>query len=569
MYGERMSEESQDKKRKTINILYIPGGGMFGIIPAVVLGRLEELTETPTIELFQVFEGVSTGSIIAGGVNMPGVTGARGAELFCMIGPKFFPDIPNRTAKMVVANGLSIFKKFSDLDPLQTDSIKIAEIRSHCEGLREELPESDHYMIDDLEEIATKRWLTKSNAQKALKLCEFMHEHGKAAKTHAASIAELLSVRKKTGMLSSTWRRAVSKGIDCIKSKWAKDYLFDPEVPKETFKSLFGDNRISDTLRSTYISAYDIVNQQIVTFKSRKKDFFEIGSEQEEVSENNAKLWDVVMGSIAHQGAFPPHEMEDGRIVLDKAIVHQPQAVDDVLKHKPEDADVKVIVLGTGKLLDEESDLNSEEIIERYKENNIIGNLLLGNEIAELEAYIMSSKINYFKQLLGDDHVIEINPRMSPHTTKEEEEFPSHNILDASEENIRKILMRACKLIEDRDAEIRALAQDLVDNLHVLGQIDEEKYERVTKRIGLKEPDPAQEPAESEISKEIPSMYERVFGRSNESLSSVFKRFLGLDEQSTSQKVRSVLDREEPKKDDEQTQEPPRRAKPGNSDPKP
>lgn len=546
-----MSEESQDSQKRTINILYIPGGGMLGIIPAVVLGRLEELTETPTIELFQVFEGVSTGSIIVGGVNMPGVTGERGAELFCMMGPKFFPDIPNRTAKMVVANGLSIFKEFADLDPLHTDSIKIKEIISHCDGLRAILPASEHDTIDELEKLSTKRWLTKGNAKTALQMCEELREHGDAAKKHSSSIAELLSVRKKTGLLSSTWRRAATAGINCIKSRWAKDYLFDPEVPKQTFRSLFGDHRLSDTLKSTYISAYDVVNQEIITFKNRKDDFFAMGDDTEGVADNDTKLWDAVMGSIAHQGAFPPHQMEDGRIVLDKAIVHQPQAIDDVLENKPDDADVKVIVLGTGKLLDEEKDLDSDEIVQRYKENNILGNLLLGNEIAELEAYIMSSKINYFKEQLGDDHVIEINPRLSPHTTKEEEEFPSRNILDASEDNIRRILIRACKLIEDRDQELRALAQDLIDNLHVLGQIPDEKYERVSKKIGIKEPSNSakSELKDSDISKEIPSMYERIFGRGDMSLSKAFKRLLGANEETPHEQVREVLDRDKKKND--------------------
>ena len=64
------------KGQKIIRILSIDGGGQRGIVPAALLSRLEAETGKPITELFDVFAGTSTGSIIALGLNVPGEDGA-------------------------------------------------------------------------------------------------------------------------------------------------------------------------------------------------------------------------------------------------------------------------------------------------------------------------------------------------------------------------------------------------------------------------------------------------------------------------------------------------------------
>ncbi len=48
-----------------VKILSIDGGGIRGIIPAMVLAKIEEMTSKPTCKLFDVISGTSTGGIIA------------------------------------------------------------------------------------------------------------------------------------------------------------------------------------------------------------------------------------------------------------------------------------------------------------------------------------------------------------------------------------------------------------------------------------------------------------------------------------------------------------------------
>lgn len=58
--------------QKTVRILSIDGGGIRGIIPAVVLARLERQTGQRVADLFDLVAGTSTGGILALGLCRPG-----------------------------------------------------------------------------------------------------------------------------------------------------------------------------------------------------------------------------------------------------------------------------------------------------------------------------------------------------------------------------------------------------------------------------------------------------------------------------------------------------------------
>jgi patatin-like phospholipase/acyl hydrolase len=58
-----------------IKILSIDGGGIRGIIPAMVLAELEERSGRPIAELFDLIAGTSTGGILALGLVKPGPSG--------------------------------------------------------------------------------------------------------------------------------------------------------------------------------------------------------------------------------------------------------------------------------------------------------------------------------------------------------------------------------------------------------------------------------------------------------------------------------------------------------------
>lgn len=73
-------------------ILSIDGGGIRGIIPAMVLEEIERCTGKPVAELFDVVAGTSTGGIIALGLACPApqYSAAELVNFYVQDGPKVF-----------------------------------------------------------------------------------------------------------------------------------------------------------------------------------------------------------------------------------------------------------------------------------------------------------------------------------------------------------------------------------------------------------------------------------------------------------------------------------------------
>lgn len=61
--------------QKLFRILSIDGGGIRGIIPAVVLSHLEKTANRPIADMFDLVAGTSTGAILAAGLTMPNGNG--------------------------------------------------------------------------------------------------------------------------------------------------------------------------------------------------------------------------------------------------------------------------------------------------------------------------------------------------------------------------------------------------------------------------------------------------------------------------------------------------------------
>lgn len=481
--------------KRTIFILSMPGGAMLGVIPSVLMARLEHLTKTPVIELFQVIDGVSTGAIPAAGLNVRDpanpakskLTARDMVDLYCTHGPTFFPEIPLRWHKMITSNLMHVVEDV--LDPIRTDEKILKDLDKTFSELEAKAPESMKKTIGKLRKVCMARWITDSGKKKVIKLCDQLSKIDSSHEPLIRSISDMTFLRTSTGRLSAVFQETTLRGIKVVRKTWAHDYKFDPKVMENVYKSLYGDVRMSDAMRSTYISAYDVKNNRIWTFFARRKDFFDFSPNAAvTVSRENAKLWDAVMASTANPFAFPPHVAESGILFSDKAIVHTPlNCVLDVFRHKPDDAEVKLVTLGTGKYLsrEKEGDLLRDE----YERYGVAGNLMRGKETSEISGYAMSAARNILRAALGPQNIYEFSPRLVPHNDKEMNEMPSLNSLNASDENMRKILNRSFSYIEEEDAELRKLARMLVDNLLTIGQIDAARHAEIIK--DLDNPDPA------------------------------------------------------------------------------
>jgi patatin-like phospholipase/acyl hydrolase len=79
-----------------MKVLSIDGGGIRGLIPAMLLAEIERRTGRPTADLFDLIAGTSTGGILACGLTRPGPDGRpmhsaeELAELYRTEGPRIF-----------------------------------------------------------------------------------------------------------------------------------------------------------------------------------------------------------------------------------------------------------------------------------------------------------------------------------------------------------------------------------------------------------------------------------------------------------------------------------------------
>jgi patatin-like phospholipase/acyl hydrolase len=93
-----------------VRILSIDGGGMRGIIPAMILEEIERRSKKPIYELFDVIVGTSTGGIIALGLTLPDPQNPdkpryRAKDLVAFYekeGEKIFPEVPFKAARALL-----------------------------------------------------------------------------------------------------------------------------------------------------------------------------------------------------------------------------------------------------------------------------------------------------------------------------------------------------------------------------------------------------------------------------------------------------------------------------------
>lgn len=92
--------------KKEFRILSIDGGGLRGIVPLMILKKVEEITGKKIHELFDLIVGTSTGGIITCGLTVtkdgktPYLTVDKLIELYTTKGKKIFPEKQNLLTKI-------------------------------------------------------------------------------------------------------------------------------------------------------------------------------------------------------------------------------------------------------------------------------------------------------------------------------------------------------------------------------------------------------------------------------------------------------------------------------------
>lgn len=97
-----------------IKILSIDGGGMRGVIPAVILAEIEKRTHKRIAELFDMIAGTSTGGILALGLAKPGADKTKpqfAAQELIGLYETDGPVIFHRSALYAARSGIGVFEE--------------------------------------------------------------------------------------------------------------------------------------------------------------------------------------------------------------------------------------------------------------------------------------------------------------------------------------------------------------------------------------------------------------------------------------------------------------------------
>ena len=431
------NQEGNGEEPKVMS-LYMPGGGMKGIISLSVLSRIEELTEKPITDLFQIMEGGSVSTFLIAGMNV-----RKSSD----------PESPDyNKPKISTKEGLKLFvEKTPGVFPVEPDRINNMLLDQAGDVVEGKIIES---ALADLQNAKNEGWLAKqfSQAGACLKL-------------------------------------AAALGVDKITDAAPEDYMYSGEDLASLFQEVLGENtRLSDVLNTVHFPCYNALNGTVEFLTCRKENLLDPTSGNAEVTHNDPKLWEVCMAATANTFAYKPYILGDA-MYTDGAGLHKPltQAI-RMQKHLGETEEIRLVSLDLKPQPNAriEAEIgydpnNLEQLRDNFAEAGAIGGAAKGR-IAHLANYGESLEDQAMVELLGEGNYIEISPS--------QENFDTHKgvlgelkSLDASPETIKGLLEFSGSILRENDVQIRILALDLAENLLLRGEITLEELQEIEKNI--------------------------------------------------------------------------------------
>jgi len=273
--------------------------------------------------------------------------------------------------------------------------------------------------------------------------------------------------------------------MDTVQSRLGprENRFHSPELKQSLFQMRMGDRKMNDFMGSIYFAAFSPRDMSFYPIYSRRENLMDFDPKSPaHVSDPNMKAWDANMATTANLLAYPPHKTEAGTLTVDKATIHTPIfGISEILRYKPKDLGVISITFSTGHIVSD--DMTDEQLHAYYTDNGEAGN---DRFLEECKAYTTTLSRMALANLIGEENIFVISPRMSWKDIDEMNEFPSSDITDASPENMAKIQRRAEKYLRDKQEKINNIWQVLTDNMYMLGQIDKPKFDEITERLGVK-----------------------------------------------------------------------------------
>lgn len=277
------------------NILSIDGGGIRGIIPAMLLAHIEHTTQKSVSELFDLVVGTSTGGILACALTRSNIfqEGRVGNDNTAQSGDQFH-------AESITSDG---------------------EATSHFGAASAVGEPPGHGQADHLAQP------TQAQARQKISTTPLYQ---------ARDLVELYRDRGRDVFTSSTWQRLTTLG-------GVLDELYNHEGLEAVLHHYLGESRLIDAITPTMVTAYDLERRKTIFFKSWRERFEDISCVQ------------ACRATSAAPTYFEPAVFElDGaeRALIDGGVfINSPSvsAYAEAIKLFPGE-DFQLLSLGTGEL---------------------------------------------------------------------------------------------------------------------------------------------------------------------------------------------------------------------------
>ncbi len=371
-------------RQKTYYVFYIPGGGIYGVIPTYPMEFIEDLTGLKVSQLFNMASGSSVGSLEATALNIPKHPG--GTE-------------PRYSARDMREN-------------LMIDVLDIFPPKAFYYGRQmvAELVKLTHEFFTGLFEIAAERCDSGINygLNSAHSLISRLNPYKAGGNQDGrAAFFEPYNVKPFAAVYKHTFGRW-NDFVDGLIEKLLEACRYDIRVLEQKLHNRFAypDGtlpKLDETLISHHVTSTDITTGDPAYFLHVRDPKT---GESVHVSDENLESDDMVCRSTAAQTVFQPYKARNGHHYIDIAHFDTARsALSDIERFVGKGYKIKLVIFGTG---------NEEKKIDTHQLRNMLFlRQLIGRMGAHLlgipQNHIRKKELKDLERSLGKENIIYID----------------------------------------------------------------------------------------------------------------------------------------------------------------
>ncbi|KAF0543772.1 patatin [Gigaspora margarita] len=452
-------------------IISIDGGGIKGIIPAIILAEIEKRVteelkkEDPNADFrcadfFDIFAGTSTGSILALALtvpenNRPKYSGPFMVDFFQIHGKEVFPNYsPFRFVDKLLKNITNIFQgaKLSNMannvvNVVKKESLKVEK---KVRNLTDNESEETNIKVEKKSFVESVFGFITPTSPQEEKSIQYNEINNKTQIKVEETVSKSKSVDvKKSNTEDGTTSKPDDNNDDDDKSfkdhlKELEDYFksYDPFVPKydpSRFENLLTEYLDELKLKDT-VNGVDVFITSFNLSSCERTFFTNLNSEHGDIL-----MKDVIRASAAAPTYFPAKNISNKYFIDGGVFMNNPTTrIYLEAKKKYPNSKFVVISLGTGRYISP---------LEKYS------NAGVAQWVSPLITLLMDSEqLNHhdFMEMLAEfdgSKYYRIQPTL-------EEEL---NLADASDDDVKKLIVVGNKVINDSNNKLDEIVNLLVD----------------------------------------------------------------------------------------------------------